>query len=201
MTRDYESDVIRAVLKRPRPKTVIARAVKGNYPDALNTVNQLCKKGFLEIKDGMVTFKPNDITQDHEYFQFSLKEFKEAFSTYLIPELKKIRKKTKEPLFYVTIEKNGAQMFHINRQARDMIITLIMAVINNLIRSSFTLYQKQVLGLVPKHYEKMINEDVKLCAITIKETKERLAKMVTTKNRPAFEDYWYQMTAGLRVNF
>ena len=201
MVRDYESDEFREVLKRPRPKTVIARAVKGNYPDALSTINRLIEKGFLEIKDGIVIFKPNDITQDHEHFQFSLKEFKEAFSTYLIPELKKIRKKTKEPLFYVTIEKNGAQMFHINKQARDMIISLIMAVINNLIRSSFTLYQKQVLGLVPKPYERMINEDVKLCAITVKETKERLAKMVTPKNRPAFEDYWYLMTAGLRVNF
>jgi len=201
LVRDYESDVIREVLECPRAKTVIARAVKGNYPDALDTVNQLCKKEFLEIKDGMVTFKSNDITQDHEHFQFSLKEFKEAFSTYLIPELKKIRKKTREPLFYVTIEKNGAQMYHINKQARDKIISLIMAVINNLIRSSFTLYQKQVLGLVPKHYERMINEDVKLCAITVKETKERLAKMVTPKNRPAFEDYWYLMTAGLRINF
>jgi len=201
LVRDYESDVIKKVLKRPRPKTVIARAVKGNYPDALHTINQLCDKGFLEIKDGILTFKPNDIMQDHEHFQFSLKEFKEAFSSYLIPELKKIRKKTREPLFYVTLEKNGAYMYHINKQARDMIISLIMAVINNLIRSSFTLYHKQVLGLVPKPYEKMINDDVKVCAITIKDTKERLAKMVAPKNRPAFEDYWYQMTAGLRVSF
>ena len=201
MVRDYESDVFREVLKRARPKTVIARAVKGNYPDALSTINRLCEKGFLEIKDGILTFKPNDIMQDHEHFQFSLKEFKDAFSSYLIPELKKIRKKTKEPLFYVTLEKNRAYMYHINIQARDNIISLIMAVINNLIRSSFTLYQKQVLGLVPKPYEKMINNDVKLCAITIKDTKERLAKMVSPKNRPAFEDYWYQMTSGLRVNF
>ena len=35
----------------------------------------------------------------------------------------------------------------------------------------------------------------------VKETKQRLAKMVSSKNRPAFEDYWYQMTSGLRVNF
>jgi len=89
LVRDYESDVISEVQKRPRPKTVIARAVKGNYPDALHTINQLCKKGHLEIKDGMVTLKPNDVMQDHEHFQFSLKEFKEAFSSHLIPELKK----------------------------------------------------------------------------------------------------------------
>ena len=201
LVRDYDSDVFKAVQEKPRPKTVIARAVKGNYPDALRAINGLISRNFLEIKEGNLEFKADDIVLEHEAFQERLKELRDAFYKFQVPELKRIRKKTRQPIFYVTIEPNNAQMFHVNIQARDQIISMTIAVINNLIRQSFTLYQKRLLGLVPKPNEKIIDNDIKSCFSLIKEIKEKLSKMVSKKNRPSFESYWYQVTSGLRVNF
>jgi len=201
MVRDYESDVIQKVLEESKPKTGIARAVKGNYPNALRAINRLIERNILEIRDGLLSLKADDIILEHESFQERLKEFRNAFYKFQLPELKKIRKKTREPIFYVTIEPNNAQMFHVNIQARDQIISMIIGIINNLIRNSFTLYQKRILGLVPKPYGKIIDDDIKSCFNLIKEIKEKLSKMVSKKNRPSFESYWYQVTSGLRVNF
>jgi len=201
MVRDYESDVIQKVLEESKPKTGIARAVKGNYPNALRAINRLIERNILEIRDGLLSLKADDIILEHESFQERLKEFRNAFYKFQLPELKKIRKKTREPIFYVTKEPNNAQMFHVNIQARDQIISMIIGIINNLIRNSFTLYQKRILGLVPKPYGKIIDDDIKSCFNLIKEINEKLSKMVSKKNRPAFESYWYQVTSGLSVNF
>jgi len=201
MVRDYESDVIQKVLEESKPKTGIARAVKGNYPNALRAINRLIERNILEIRDGLLSLKADDIILEHESFQERLKEFRNAFYKFQLPELKKIRKKTREPIFYVTIEPNNAQMFHVNIQARDQIISMIIGMINNLIRNSFTLYQKRILGLVPKPYGKIIDDDIKSCFNLIKEINEKLSKMVSKKNRPAFESYWYQATSELSVNF
>ncbi|QMU54599.1 MAG: hypothetical protein GKS07_06740 [Nitrosopumilus sp.] len=201
MVRDYESDVIKQVQEKSRPKTVIARAVKGNYPDALKVIESLCKKNFLEIKEGKLTFKANNIIQDHTTFQEELQEFREAFYKFQLPELKKIRKQTREPIFYVTKEPNGAQMFRVNQQAKEQIISTIMHLIDRTIRSSFSLYQKQLLGLVPKPYVKIIDDDIRSCLTLIKEIKEKLSNMISKKNKPSFESYWFQVTSGLRVNF
>ena len=201
LVRDYEGDVIKQVQERPRPKTVIARVVKGNYPDALKAINRLCERNFLEIRDGLLTFKANDVIQDHNAFQDELKEFRDAFNKFHLPELKRIRRKTREPIFYVTIESNGAQMFQVNKQASEQIISMIMYMVDRTIRSSFTLYQKQLLGLVPKPYVKVIDDDIRSSLALIKEIKEKLSKLVSKKNRPSFESYWFQVTSGLRVNF
>jgi len=201
LVREYESDVIKQVQERSRPKTVIARAVKGHYPDALKAIDKLLEKNFLEIKEGLLTFKATDIIQEHEAFQKELQEFRDAFYKFQFPELKKIRRKTKEPIFYVTIEPNGSQMFRVNQQAHEQIMSMIIYLIDRLIRSSFTLYQKQLLGLVPKPYVKTIDDDIRSCFVLIKEIKDKLSKMMSKKNRPSFESYWFQVTSGLRVNF
>lgn len=200
MGHDYEGEVIKAIQKRPRPKTVIARAAKGHYPDALATIENLCEREILENKNGILNFKAYDVVQEREFFQKELKEFKKVFHNHLIPELKKIRKKTKKPIFYVTID-NNAQTFRVNFQARDFVLSPIMHMINRLIRISFGLYMMKLLGQVPRPYSTMVDNDIKSCFKIIKETKEELGKLMSKKNRPSFESYWNQLSAGLRVNF
>jgi len=200
LAHDYEGEIIKAIQEQPRPKTVIAKAAKGHYPDALAKIDNLCERGILENKVGILNFKAYDVVQEREFFRKELKEFKTVFHNNLIPELKKIREKTREPIFYVTIE-NNAQSFHVNIKARDFVLSPVMFMINRLVRISFGLYMMKLLGQVPRPHSTMIDDDIKSCFKIIKDTKEELGKLMSKKNRPSFENYWNHLTQGLRINF
>ncbi len=205
MVRDYETAILKKIIQfdQQKPKSIIAHAVKGNYNKALDVIEQLCKRNILEIKDGQLKIKPNDVLQDHERFQTMLEIFNETASN-SIPRLKKIVKETKEPLFWFEIVKlrptsEPARRDHINKKARDEVLTFLMPTISNLVSSTFMLYQKIILDQVSKSEKNLLNDDIKASIDAIQDVKEQLLKLTGEKNKHVLAGYWFQMTAGLRI--
>jgi len=205
MVRDYETDLLDKIMyyDQQRSKSFIAHKVGGNYNTALDVIEILIDRNILEIKKGKLKIKPNDVIQEHEYFQDELKRFKDGVK-YSIPRLREIVRETKEPLFWYTVEKlrptsKPARMDHINKKARDEILILLMATVRGLVSSTFMLYQRILLDQVPKSEKKLLNDDIKAGIIAIQNTKERLLKITGKKNKHVLEGYWFQMTAGLRI--
>ena len=100
MVRDYETDILNKIMhyEQQQSKSFIAHKVKGHYNTTLDVIESLCELNILEIKKGKLKIKPNDVLQEHEYFQDRLKEFKEGVR-YSIPRLRKIAKETKNQYF------------------------------------------------------------------------------------------------------
>ncbi len=205
MVRDYETTILKKIIQfdQEKPKSVVAHAVKGNYNKALDVIDQLCERNILEIKEGKLKIKPNDVLQEHDHFQDVLKEFKEGVNS-SIPRIKKIIKDTKKPLFWFTmvklrIDSEEARMDHINKKARDDVLEFLMYSVRHLVTSTFILYQRILLDQVTKSEKKLLNDDIKESIDSIKKTKEKLLKITGEKNKHVFESYWFQMTAGLRI--
>ena len=205
MVRDYETDILDKIMhyEQQQSKSFIAHKVKGHYNTTLDVIESLCELNILEIKKGKLKIKPNDVLQEHEYFQDRLKEFKEGVR-YSIPRLRKIAKETKKPIFWFTIEKlrpssEPARMDHINKKAREEVLELLMFAIRGLVSSTFILYQRIILEQVSKPEKKLLNDDIKSSIEAIKKTKEKLLKIAGEKNKHVLESYWFQMTAGLRI--
>jgi len=187
MVRDYETDILDKIMHydQQKSKSFIAHKVKGNYNTTFDVIESLCERNILEIKKGKLKIKPNDVLQEHEYFQDVLKEFKEGVK-HSMPRLRKIIKETKKPLFWVTIEKlrptsEPAMMDHINKKARDEVLEFLMYSVRNLVSSTFVLYQRIILDQVPKSQKKLLNDDIKASIGVIKETKEKLLKITGEK--------------------
>jgi len=205
MVRDYETAILKKIIQsnQQKPKSIIAHAVKGNYNKALDVIETLCERNILEIKEGKLKIKPNDVLQDHEHFQTMLEIFNETVSN-SIPRLKKIVKETKEPLFWFEMVKlrptsEPARMDHINKKARNEVLAFLIPTVNNLVSSSFMLYQKIILDQVSISEKKLLNDDIKEGIEVIKKLKEKLLKITGEKNKHVLESYWFQMTAGLRI--
>ena len=205
MVRDYETDILDKISHhdQQKSKSFIAHAVKGNYNTALDVIESLCEQNILEIKNHKLKIKPNDVLQEHEYFQDVLKEFKEGIK-YSIPRLRKISKETKKPIFWFEIVKlrptsEPARMDHINKKAREEVLELLMFSVRGLVSSTFILYQRIILEQVSKPEKKLLNDDIKASIEAIKKTKEKLLRIAGEKNKHVLEGYWFQMTAGLRI--
>ena len=204
MVRDYETAILKKVIQfnQQKPKSVVAHAVKGNYNKALDVIEQLRERNILEIKDGKLKIKPNDVLQDHKHFQTILEISNETISN-LIPKLKKIVKTTNEPLVWFEIIKlsptsEPARMDHINKKAKADLLFL-MSVVRDLVGGTFMLYQKIILDQVSKSEKKLLNDDIKTGIDTIQDIKEQLLKLSGKKNKHIFAGYWFEMTAGLRI--
>lgn len=205
MVRDYETDILDKIMHydQQESKSFIAHKVKGHYNTTLDVIETLIDLNILEIKKGKLKIKPNDIHQEHEYFQSVLKEFNEGIK-YSIPRLRKISKETKKPIFWFTIEKlrptsEPARMDHINKKAREEVLELLMYAVRGLVSSTFILYQRIILEQVSKPEKKLLNDDIKASIEVIKKTKSKLLKIAGKKNKHVLEGYWFQMTAGLRI--
>jgi len=205
MVRDYETDILDKIMHydQQESKSFIAHKVKGHYNTTLDVIETLIDLNILEIKKGKLKIKPNDVVQEHEYFQGVLKEFKEGIN-YSIPRLRKISKETKKPIFWFTMEKlrptsEEARMDHINKKAREEVLELLMASVRGLVSNSFMLYQRIILEQVSKPEKKLLNDDIKASIEAIKKTKSKLLKIAGDKNKHVLESYWFQMTAGLRI--
>jgi len=205
MVRDYETDILDKIMHydQQESKSFIAHEVKGNYNTTLDVMEKMIERNILEIKKGKLKIKPNDVLQEHEYFQDRLKEFKEGVK-YAIPRLRKIAKETKKPIFWFEIIKlrptsEPARMDHINKKAREEVLELLMYAVRGLVSSTFILYQRILLDQVPKSKKKLLNEDIKASVDAIKDVKDKLLKIAGKKNKQVLESYWFQMTAGLRI--
>jgi len=205
LVRDYETAILEKIMyyEQQKSKSFIAHSVKGNYNQALDVIQSLCKRNILEIKKGKLKIKPNDVVQEHEYFQGVLERFKEGMK-YSIPRLRKISKETKEPIFWFTIEKlrpssEEAGMDHINKKAREEVLELLMASVRGLVSNSFMLYQRILLDQVSKSEKKLLNHDIQEGIDIIMDTKKNLLKIAGEKNKHVLESYWFQMTTGLRI--
>lgn len=204
MVRNYEDDIIKEVLKGRKKKTDIADKIKGHRSKIFDVINDLCKREILEMdNEDMIVIKPNDVTKDHEYFQELLKQYKETLR-WTMPQIKKIMKETKKPLFWSTITNKGhpeleAIQFHINMRARDEVLSFVMHAVKNLVSNSFIIYQKIILDQVSQSYKKILNEDLKSGILLIKQFKEELLKIAGPKNKENLESYWFAVTVGLRI--
>ena len=205
MVRDYETDILNKIshYDQQKSKSIIALEVGGNYNTALDVIKTLIDLNILEIKKGKLKIKPNDVQQVHEDFQSVLKEFNEGVK-YSIPRLRKISKETKKPIFWFTMEKlrptsEPARMDHINKKAREEVLELLMYTVRGLVSNTFILYQRIILEQVSKPEKKLLNDDIKASIEAIKKTKSKLLKIAGDKNKHVLENYWFQMTAGLRI--
>lgn len=201
---DYEQEIIEKLrYEHSMKKTTLANMIRGRRNNIFKTIDELEKNEILEIdENNMVSIKQNDIIQDHERFQTMIEIFDETVSN-AIPQLKKIVKKTNKPLFWFTMEKirpdsEEAMMHHINKKARDEVLTFLMPTISNLVSTTFILYQRILLGQVSKSQKKLLNDDIKTSIYAIKDVKEKLSNITGDKNKHVLESYWFQMTAGLR---
>ena len=84
-------------------------------------------------------------------------------------------------------------------------LLLLMHVVNNLIRASYSVYISQISSLGESRLQtaKEIEKDQKEVLDEIKETKRTLLEMTAKKGNVAgpavFQMWWFQLTAGLQM--
>ena len=218
---DYTNAIFKVVWEGGgMPKDSVFRKIGGYRNAVMKEIKKMCDEKILEYKNGgLYIIKENlpNTIKNRENLQSFLKNYREIVSNTL-PRIKKNARKSGKPIFYTepvaarghwdmrTDKPMEGQIQRINEKCKDDLL-LIMHSVNNLIRSSFSLYISQIssmeeddhLTLSPKEIEK----DQKEALGEIKEIKRTLLEMTAEKGNVdgpvVFQMWWFQLTAGLQM--
>ena len=216
---DYSNEIFNAVREQGGiPKDRVYRKIGGYRNAVMKDIEKMCKEKILRYENGKLhIIKDNlpNITKRRENLQDFLKNYREVIKN-VLPRIEQNAKKSGKPIFYTepvmapgsidarTGKPMEGKLQRINEKCKDDLL-LIMHAVNNLIRSSFSLYISQITSLGESRLQisKEIEKDQKEALNEIKNTKRTLLEMTAEKGNLSgpvvFQMWWSQLTAGLQM--
>lgn len=214
-----------------RSKDEICRMIKGSRSIVWVHIINLLDEGILiHAKEGGLIVSPDthDLTRKHDMLMNQLDNFRETRDNTIDRIKERIEKSPSKSFFSQTeftytkpvqiasevthtgsstkvgpdgpVEVETAEIYHINDEAKDWIF-LIPHLVDNLIRSAFTLYTSQMLSPISSEsYKEIFEVSIKDVLKEIKKTKKLLITMVDKKDKKYFEGWWWQLTVGLELD-
>jgi hypothetical protein len=226
---NYKRDIWESVFWRPgQSKEEICQSITGYRNAIFSDIKELIGEGILEeAKDpkgrvGLIVSLGNDAAKKHSMLIDRLNQFSETRDNTIAQIKERIEKSRSKSFFYqteftytspllpekVTInefvpagkEFETVKIYHINDEAKDWIF-MIPHLIDQLIRSTFTLYIFKMLSPISDEvYKEIYEPTIQQVLKEIRKTKKMLLALVDKKDKNYFQGWWWQLTVGLELD-
>jgi hypothetical protein len=217
---DYTTAIFNAVREEDGiTKDSVSRKIRGFRNGVMKDIEKMCDWKILEYKKGglhIINENLPTITKNRKNLQGHLENYRKIVKM-AFQRIKENARKSGKPIFYTepvmdphhidarTGKPMEGKLQRINERCEEDLL-LIMDAVNNVIRSSYSLYTSQISSLEENGLQisaKEIEKDQKEVLNEIKETKRKLLEMTAKKGNvygPAvFHMWWFQLTAGLQM--
>ena len=221
---NYKRDIWESVFWRPgQSKEEICQSITGYRNAIFSDIKELIGEGILKEatgpndRVGLVISPENDVAKKHHKLIDQLNQFSETRDNTIVQIKDRIEKSPSKSFFYQTEhtytsplaghegelagpEFETVKIYHINDEAKDWIF-LMPHLIDQLIRSAFSLYTSQILSTITDEtYKQTFEPTIKRVLKEVKKTKKMLLALVDKKDKKYFEGWWWQLTVGLELD-
>ena len=205
---DYKDEILKLVREeRGQSKDAICRKIGGSRNDVYQQIDVLIKEEILRYeKKGLFLNPEGDVWNGPlKELEGTISMDKEIIFKTRIPRIEKTLKKSKKPIFYhepviIKGQKFEGNLHRINDDAKNDLLGITWN-IDRLIRSQFTLFATAMLNPPPNEYKPKIDKAQKDGLKLITEIRKKLASLTPKEYMEVFDEWWFQITAGLKLTF
>jgi len=203
---DYRGDILKEIFNRSgQSKDAICRKIGGDRNAIYREIDRLIGEGIVGYEDGGLFLIFGDVWDGPlKELEGTISMDNEIIFETLLPRIKESLQKSKNPIFYhepviIQGQKFEGNLHRINDDAKSDLLTISWN-IDRLIRSSFSLFSVVIMHAPPEKYKTKIDKAQKNALKIITKIKKELRTLTPKEFVEVFDEWWFQVTAGLKLN-